>query len=274
MARIRTIKPEFWTDGNVVRLGPWARLFYVGTWNFALCDQGHLPDDPMGLKLKILPADPVDADQLVDELVAAGRLVRRQTTDGRRFLHIRRFSDHQKLDTRWNTKCPYCAAESAETPPEGERAGGDESSSAPQELPETRASHAEPHSNSLKGSKGRDGTRGDIVPPSAGAAPPPLAAVPDPPPPMTAQELIADWIDHVPKRPPGNTIARVGKEIKAMLQEGIDPADLRKGLAAWAHKGLGPSVLPSVVNEVMNRGPSGHQPYSNPPDQSVYDEAL
>jgi hypothetical protein len=37
-----------------------------------------------------------------------------------------------------------------------------------------------------------------------------------------------------------------------MLAEGIDPDDIRRGMSAWMAKGLHPSTLPSVVNEVMN----------------------
>jgi len=80
------------------------------------------------------------------------------------------------------------------------------------------------------------------------------------PEPTTTDELIADWIEHMPKRPPGQVIARVGKHIKAMLAEGIDPADVRAGIAAWARKGKDPSVLPSIVNEVMNAAPSWAAP--------------
>lgn len=108
MARIRTIKPDFWTDGTMIGLSFEARLFYIGTWNFALCDHGHLPDDPIGLKLKILPADPVDARTLVGDLLDAGRLVRIAIPDGRTFLHILRFEDHQKVDLRWQSRCPVC----------------------------------------------------------------------------------------------------------------------------------------------------------------------
>ncbi len=67
-----------------------------------------------------------------------------------------------------------------------------------------------------------------------------------------SQTLIGEWIDHCAKRPPGTVIGQVGKQIKAMLAEGIDPADIRRGLAAWHGKSLHPSTLPSVVNEVMN----------------------
>lgn len=120
MARIRSIKPEFWTDGRVVSLAPEARLLFIGSWNFARCDQGHLDDDATALKLKVLPADDVDADALIEELIAKG-LVDRYKADGRSFLHIRRFTEHQKIETRWNSRCPYCplqdSANLAETPP-------------------------------------------------------------------------------------------------------------------------------------------------------------
>ena len=35
MARIRTIKPQFWDDLKIGRLSRDARLLYIGLWNFA-----------------------------------------------------------------------------------------------------------------------------------------------------------------------------------------------------------------------------------------------
>ncbi|HEY8504373.1 MAG TPA: hypothetical protein VIL46_07300, partial [Gemmataceae bacterium] len=81
-------------------------------------------------------------------------------------------------------------------------------------------------------------------------------ATTQPEPPTTTDALVAEWLRHCRKRPPGSVIGQVGKQIKAMLAEGIDPADIRRGLAAWHSKGLHPSTLPSVVNEVMNAGPA------------------
>jgi len=78
----------------------------------------------------------------------------------------------------------------------------------------------------------------------------------EPEPADTTQALVGEWIDHCRKRPPGNVIGQVGKQIKAMLEEGIDPADVRLGLVAWWRKGLHPSALPSVVNEHMNASPT------------------
>lgn len=115
MARIRSIKPEFWTDGVMVTLTPLARLLYIGMWNFA-CDGGHLENDPVSLKLRILPMDDVDARGLVAELLDTGRIRRRVMGDGREYLAILRFGDHQKVDARWNSRCPYCVAENSHGP--------------------------------------------------------------------------------------------------------------------------------------------------------------
>lgn len=109
MARIRTIKPDFWTDGNIVRLSPFARLLYIGVWNFTLCDHGHVADDAFKLKLQILPMDDVDIEALLAELMDAGRIQRITDGEGRTYLHIKRFEDHQKIDPRWKTRCPACA---------------------------------------------------------------------------------------------------------------------------------------------------------------------
>jgi hypothetical protein len=151
MARIRTIKPDFWSDGKVVGLSPEARLLFIGSWNFALCDDGHLPDDPMGLKLKVLPADQVDGVVLLEELLAAGVVVRGATPDGRSYLHVPRLRDHQKVDNRWTPRCFVCSSAKLPSAP-----------SAPSDspsLPETRASFTEPHraSPSLTAVKERKG---------------------------------------------------------------------------------------------------------------------
>jgi hypothetical protein len=70
--------------------------------------------------------------------------------------------------------------------------------------------------------------------------------------PSSTDELVADWLEHVRKRPPESVIGQVGKHIKAMLNDGIDATDIRAGVATWSRKGLNPSALPSCVNELMN----------------------
>lgn len=88
----------------------------------------------------------------------------------------------------------------------------------------------------------------------------------------TAQHIVAEWIEHCDKRPPGRVVGQVAKLTGEMLSEGIDPDDIRRGIAAWMTKPLSPAVLPSVVNEVMN-GPSGtaRRPAKRTTDDKVRD---
>lgn len=101
------ISPDFWTDSAMIRLPMPVRLFYIGTWNFA-CSAGHLPDDPLQLKLKVLPADDVDAEAFVQALVDAGRMERITLRDGSKYLAIPSFPKHQKQDSRYQSRCPAC----------------------------------------------------------------------------------------------------------------------------------------------------------------------
>lgn len=111
MAQGRVVYPDFWTDAKMTKLSITARLFYIGTWNFAYCDKGHLVDDADELKLKILPSDVVDAESLLGELLAMGRVVRDTLPDGGTYLTVSKLGVHQrKDDPRWNRRCPICKA--------------------------------------------------------------------------------------------------------------------------------------------------------------------
>ena len=68
MPKGRHLKPQFFTDKNIVTLSPLARLLYQGLWCYAE-DCGHLDDEPIELKMRILPVDNCDVDELLGELV-------------------------------------------------------------------------------------------------------------------------------------------------------------------------------------------------------------
>jgi hypothetical protein len=70
--------------------------------------------------------------------------------------------------------------------------------------------------------------------------------------PPTAKTIIGEWIDRCRGRPAKQVIGQVGKHVKAMLEEGIDPDDIRTGLEGWRARGQHPSTLPSFVNAVTN----------------------
>ena len=63
MARIRTIKPQFWDDAKIGRIPRDARLLYIGLWSFA-DDLGVVIADPVWLKSKIFPYDRIQIQQL------------------------------------------------------------------------------------------------------------------------------------------------------------------------------------------------------------------
>jgi hypothetical protein len=102
----------------MVKLSPFARLLYIGIWNFTLCDHGHVADDAMKLKLQVLPMDDVDIDALLKEIMDQGRVTRVIAGDERTYLHVKRFEDHQKIDPRWKTRCPACAQQDSLVPAE------------------------------------------------------------------------------------------------------------------------------------------------------------
>jgi len=104
MARIRSIKPEFWTDEKVVAVSPLARLVFIGLWNF-VDDHGRIPYSPLRLKMQILPADSADFPQLLAEISEIG-LVTIYAVDDKQYLQVNGFDKHQKIDKRAKSKYP------------------------------------------------------------------------------------------------------------------------------------------------------------------------
>lgn len=102
MAKNRMIRTETWTDEKFVSLAPLARLLFIGMWNHA-CDNGHLDDSALQLKMRVLPADPCDVSPLLDSIIATGMVVRR---DG--YLKVVNLSEKQPLDLRYLQFCDHC----------------------------------------------------------------------------------------------------------------------------------------------------------------------
>lgn len=95
MARIRTIKPEFFTSEDVVSLSAFARLLYVALW----CEadrEGRMRWKPATFKIRYFPADAVDIEGLCAEIVGRGLV--RLYGDG--LAVIPTFTDHQHVNPR------------------------------------------------------------------------------------------------------------------------------------------------------------------------------
>ncbi|SDT97903.1 DnaT-like ssDNA-binding domain-containing protein [Pseudomonas yamanorum] len=100
MARIRTVKPEFWSSEQVMSCTPLARLLFIGIWNF--CDDGgNHPLSPRTIKALVFPGDDITVesiDGLLGELKSSN-LIALYSVEGKTYLHVQGWS-HQKIDKR------------------------------------------------------------------------------------------------------------------------------------------------------------------------------
>ena len=143
MARIRTIKPEFWTSEQVVECSVNARLLFIGLWNF--CDDaGRIEDSPRQIKMKIFPGDDFTTDDIhgmLTELSVNGLIIR-YAAENRAFIQVTGWH-HQKINRPNPSKIP--------PPPKN-----------------THGALTEPHLPEGKGKEGKGRERkGDIDKPSS-----------------------------------------------------------------------------------------------------------
>ncbi len=107
MARIRSIKPEFWTSEQVVECSTNARLLFVGTWSFA-DDTGRHPYSARRLKMCVFPGDQDITIEMIEgylcELIRAGLIVP-YVVAGKQFFYVTGW-EHQKIDKPQPSKYP------------------------------------------------------------------------------------------------------------------------------------------------------------------------
>lgn len=98
MARIRTIKPEFWTSEQIMECSPTARLLFIGLWNF--CDDGgNHPASAKTIKAEVFPGDAIDSDEvkaLIEELTEQELIVEYEVA-GKHYWHVTGWH-HQKIE--------------------------------------------------------------------------------------------------------------------------------------------------------------------------------
>ncbi|MGW0711575.1 hypothetical protein ACWD4G_37440 [Streptomyces sp. NPDC002643] len=301
MARIRTIKPEAFVSESLAAVSLTAERTFFGLLTQA-DDQGRHRDHAAIIagQLWVLRPEhtPSDVETDLAQLSDAGLICRYKAPDHKRYLHIVTWGLHQKINRPSKSRLPACphhdtptgvmpsAAESGFTepslPPHGalrddareirepavnpgaarEAAVQDgflESSvRAHGGLPEHSVN---PHCPDL-GPRTMD--LGDT--PSGGAS----AHAPDT---VSAKQLLGEYIAACNHRPPDAFLNHLGGQVRKLLDEGIAPAHLRAALERHRAKGLSPSVLPSLVHEVMNANspatPASHRAWTNPTDVVV-----
>lgn len=95
MARIRTVKPEFFTSEDIVELSAFARLLYIALW----CEadrEGRLIWKPRTFKMRYFPADDIEIESLCDELIGGALVI--QYSNG--LAYIPSFDRHQHINPR------------------------------------------------------------------------------------------------------------------------------------------------------------------------------
>jgi hypothetical protein len=247
--RIRTVKPEFWTSEDIAALDWDARLIFIGLWSY-VDDNGVGRDVEKLIAADLFPLEDDPRETLarlargLRALVAGGQITRYEV-DGKRYLYVNAWN-HQKIDHPSKGGCyplPTCenavtrpdddppSRESRETvaPVPGYRGTG---------VPEDSATRAKPPAS----------------PRPKRSQQPSLDGVPEPEPAANSGVLVAEWIRACNRRPPDNVVGQVAKHVGALLEEGFDVEDIREALKRWKAKNVHPSVLPSIVNEVVNPG--------------------
>ncbi len=108
MARIRTIKPEFWGHTKVSRISRDARLLFLGLLNEA-DDEGLLLGSTKRIAGVVFPHDddvtPKKIEKWINELEDVC-LVHRYIVDGTAYLFLCGFTEHQKISHPTPSRLP------------------------------------------------------------------------------------------------------------------------------------------------------------------------
>lgn len=145
MARIRTIKPEFFTSLTIADLTPERRLTFIGLWTH-VDDEGRCVDDPRLIKAALWPLDDRTAADVEADLQALteASLITRYTLNRKRYMAVTGWREHQKINRPTKSKLP-APDDGIPTPP----TCGDEPS---------RTTHAHLSENSLAERNREQGT--------------------------------------------------------------------------------------------------------------------
>jgi len=107
MARIRTIKPEYWQDEKIGKLSMPARLLFIGMWNFS-DDAGVVRGNPVFLRSQIFPYDDITKEQMESWLseIENQQLIITFVANDESFYEIKNFLKHQLINRPSKNKNP------------------------------------------------------------------------------------------------------------------------------------------------------------------------
>ena len=97
MPRIRTIKPEFWSDEKLAPLDPVDRLTFLGLISLA-DDFGRVHDNCKVIDAFVFPECSRTVRESLANLSRIGRIRRGNASSGKRIIEIVNWSKHQRVD--------------------------------------------------------------------------------------------------------------------------------------------------------------------------------
>lgn len=107
MARIRTIKPSFFTSLTIADLTPEQRLTFIGLWTEA-DDEGRYEYDRRLVKAALWPLDERSLDDVEGDVRALTEcsLITHYVVNQRQYLAVNGWSEHQHINRKTKSKLP------------------------------------------------------------------------------------------------------------------------------------------------------------------------
>jgi hypothetical protein len=220
VARIRTIKPEFFTSLTIADLPLTARLTFIGLWTHA-DDAGRCIDDARLIKAALWPLDDrTAADIELDlKLLTEASLITRYMLTRKRYIAVTGWDEHQRINRPTPSKLP--APEQGEpTPPDPVTRDNSDS----------LRTHAQLSEDSRQERKGKEGNREGKGTPLPPAHHQPQDLPDDGPSGKSRSELMTDdWWEQYGRRT-AQTKRTVRQAVADALVNGIDPDELWQAL--------------------------------------------
>lgn len=101
MARIRTVKPDFWRDEDLSKVSAEAALLAIGLLNHA-DDEGYFNANPKLIESDVFPLRELSGSVtvLIEELRGIGYVKVFSGSDGKRYGHVVNFEKHQVINKK------------------------------------------------------------------------------------------------------------------------------------------------------------------------------
>ena len=256
MARIRTIKPQFWQDEKIAKLSRDARLTFLGLISALADDEGRLRVDPRLVRGAIYPYDDAlrtkAVEKHLDQIEAQGLIVR-YTVQGESYAFVRNWVRHQRIDKPQPSRLPEPPASNSQN---GLRTFNESSENVQRAFSTEGEGEGDGRGNGKGSRNGRGagecydgadapsahslvthGARETI----AEHLPPDPASTPDRPalPPHEEGEhrepdadFEAAW-SRYPRRAGGNPKNAAAKAWRARIRAGVDPAEMLAGVERY-----------------------------------------